>query len=433
MLAMEKRCLIEVLGVKYRRSNKKVKGEVLNELCERLSVCRKHAIRLLSPKPPGRPLKPFKRGRPSKYRDAEFIAALRIVWKVMRYACGRVIKEAIVEWLPFIEEERGYFSTKIRELLLSISASTIDRILEPYKVTKGKCFTRSTGFRDEIPIQENIWDIKIPGFMESDTVAHCGGSMHGEFVNTLTMVDIATLWTEVRAVFGRGSNATFDALKDIEATLPIPILGYDADNGGEVLNNHILSYFRDERIEQNRPPVQVTRSREYRKNDNAHVEQRNDSVARRYLGYERLGFSELVPLINYYYAKVVCPLINHFIPSFKLKDKIRIKSRTKRIYDKPVTPYTRIVASEFVHPELKEKLIAEHKLLNPVALVRQEQVLRKLIDTALKSLAKGEKMPAHPQYKLSIDCLNPVQNSVQKFRVSLPLVLHPYVHPHNFG
>jgi hypothetical protein len=300
---LEKRCIITVLKERYRRVGRREKGEILTELCNRLSVGRKHAIRLLSPNPP----------------------------------------EAMPEWLPYIEEERGAFPCQVRERLLLVSATTIDRILKPFKAKKGRSFTRSTGFRDEIPIQESVWNIQLPGFVESDSVAHCGGSLHGEFINTITLVDIATLWTEARGIFGRGSNAAFEALKDIEANLPFPILGYDADNGGEVLNRHVLSYFRDERIQLGRHPVQVTRSREYHKNDNAHVEQRNDSIARRYLGYDRLSFRQLVPLINYYYAKIVCSLHNQFVPSFKLQDKIRIKSRTRRIYNKPTTPYSRLM------------------------------------------------------------------------------------------
>jgi hypothetical protein len=307
----------------------------------------------------------------------------------MRYPCGRILKEGLPEWINFIELEYGVFNDEIKKKLLKISSATIDRQLKVYKQEKGKSLTRSTGFRDEIPIQGSVWDIKVPGFVESDTVAHCGGSLAGEFVNTLTIVDIATIWTEVRAIFGRGSNAAFDALKDIEASLPFPILGYDADNGGEVLNWGILRYFRDERIEQGRPPVQVTRSRAYKKNDNAHVEQRNDSIARRYLGYERIDFVQVLPLINYYYSQIVCPLQNHFLPTFKLKDKVRVKSRTKRIYDNPITPYLRIMNSPDVAQELKDKLQKQHQLLNPVALNKLEYVIRKQIDSALKNLRSG--------------------------------------------
>lgn len=392
MDAAEKHYFISILRNRYRKSEKKKKGEILDEVCESLSLSRKHAMRLMRSFEPGRPRKPFKRGRPSKYQNPEFISALRIVWKSTRYMCSRLLKEAIPSWLPYIEDDRGVFKGEIREKLLSISPPTIDRILKPYKGTKGKSFTRATGFRDEIPIQENIWDVGVPGFVESDTVAHCGGSMHGEFVNTLTIVDIASIWTEALGAFGRGSNAVFEALKQIEGSLPFPILGYDADNGGEVLNKHIVSYFQDERVEQGRPPVQVTRSRPYKKNDNAHVEQRNDSIARRYLGYERIDFKQVLPLINCYYSQIVCPMQNHFFPTFKLKDKLIVKSRTRRIYGKPVTPYERIMTSDDVPDEYKAALSEWHLQLNPVTLVHLEFQVRKQIDFAIKQLKAGNKL-----------------------------------------
>jgi len=264
MNGVEKRCLVEVLKSRYRRARKKQKGEVITELSDRLGIGRKQSQRLLSSiQEAGRPRNPLKRGRRSKYRDAEFISALKLVWRTTKYMCARHLHAAMPEWLPALEAERGGFSKSVHERLLSISAATIDRILQPYKVTKGKSLTRSGGFRDEIPIQESCWDIRIPGYLEADTVAHCGGSMLGEFVNTLTMVDIATIWTEARAVFGRGSTPIVHAIEDIEKALPFAIIGYDCDNGTEVLNQHVLRYFRDERIERGKPIVQVTRSREY--------------------------------------------------------------------------------------------------------------------------------------------------------------------------
>ena len=226
--------------------------------------------------------------------------------------------------------------------------------------------------------------------MEADTAVMCGGSVMGEFVNTLTMVDIATLWTETRAVFGRGSNATFDAIRDVEHSLPFHILGYDADNGGEVLNRHLYDYFHTERLCKGLPPVHVTRAREYRKNDNAHVEQRNDTLVRKFLGYERLDFRELIPLLNYYYASVVCPLVNHFMPSFKLADKIRVKSRTRRVYAAPITPYERLMRSAHLSDTQKLRLKLEHESLNPVRLSKQEFRTRKLIDDCVRALKAGQ-------------------------------------------
>ena len=172
----------------------------------------------------------------------------------------------------------------------------------------------------------------------------------------------------------------------MQSELPFEILGYDNDNGGEVLNKQIVSYFTEERLQQGRDPVQVTRSRAYKKNDNAHVEQRNDSIARRYLGYERFDCKDITELINFYYQQIVCPLHNHFFPTFKLSQKIRVKSRTRRVYAKPLTPYTRIINSEYVSEEYKRKLRFWHNELNPLALLDAEKKLRKQIDTAAKKL-----------------------------------------------
>lgn len=397
----EKRCIIGILRDRYRSSGKKRKGEIISELCKRLLIGRKHSIRLLNNAVVGRPRNAAKRGRPGKYQNKPFKDSLRKVWKIVRYPCGRALKEAIPLWLPAIEGEYGEFPEQIRALLLEISSPTIDCILQPFKVERGVSFTRNGGFRDEIEIQGNIWNVTVPGYMETDTAVMCGGSLLGEFVNTLTMVDIATLWTETRAMFGRGSNAAFDVIRDIEHTLPFSLLGYDADNGGEVLNRHLYAYFYTDRIHKGLPPIEVTRSRPYHKNDNAHVEQRNDTMVRKYLGYERLAFKELVPLLNHYYAKVVCPLVNHFMPSFKLSDKIKVKSRIKRVYKPPITPYQRLMQSPHLSDTQKLRLHIEHNALNPVLLSKQEYRLRKLIDDSIRALKLGKTMPLHhPTYKL---------------------------------
>lgn len=391
MKGLEKDCIVEVFRLKYRLGRKLIKGEILSEVMHRLKLGRRQARRLLcAERSVGRPKRKERRGRPSKYGDAEFRAALRIVWTLSGFMCSRMLRAAIPHWLPVIELERGRFAEGVRTRLLSISAPTIDRILKPHRALRGKSLTRPGGFRDQIPIQGPVWDIREPGFLEADTTAHCGGSMLGEFLNCLTLVDIASIWTETRAVFGRGSTPIVGKIEDIEQQLPFAIKGYDADNGTEVLNQHVLRYFRDERIARGRTPVQVTRSRAYSKNDNAHVEQRNDAVARKWLGYERIDFAELVPLVNHYFRNIVCPLLNHFYPTFKLQDKIRVKSRTRRVYADPQTPYSRIMDSPFVDDERKNKLRLLHESLNPLKLMREEKRVRKNIDIALKSLRRGD-------------------------------------------
>lgn len=418
MNKIEKGCLIEYLRSKYRRTSKKGKGLIIDELCERLKVHRKHGIRLLSAKCVGRPKKSGKVGRPSKYQDPEFIEALKGVWKLTKRICGRRLKSAIPDWVPAIERMEGAYHDEVRAKLLKISAPTIDRILKGYKIKYGLSATVNGGFRDQIPIQGNIWDVEIPGYTEVDTVAHCGGSLNGEFVNSVTMVDIATLWTEVRAVFGKGSNAVFDAIRDTEDNLPFELLGYDADNGGEVLNKQLYSYFVTERIQKGINPVAMTRSRAYKKNDNAHVEQRNDSLPRKYLGYNRIDYNDVVPLINHYYANLVCPFINHFLPSFKLSGKIRIQSRTRRVYNDPVTPYQRIIKSDYVSKERKLLLEKIHNSLNPVLLSKEIDVCRDLIDRSIHRIKDGAGLARNtPVYRLSNPLLNYSQNVVSLCQV----------------
>lgn len=385
MSNVELNCAIEVLRYRYRWWSKKKKGEVLDELQERFLVDRKYLVRLLARRKGGRPKTSSKVGRPSKYGDHAFGVALRKMWKVTKYMCGKYLKSAMPEWLPAYENEYGAFSADIHERLLTISASTIDRHLRPLKAEHGLTLTRPGGvLRSEIPVQGNIWNVEEPGFLECDTAAHCGSSMLGEFVSSLTTVDIASTWTELRAVWGRGSSNVLEALKDIEATLPFPILGYDPDNGSEVLCWHIIKYFTERDV-----PVAVTRSRAYKKNDQAHVEQKNSSVVRRFLGYERLDFIELVPLVNDYYRNILCPLMNHFFPSHKLKDKRQSNGKRQRVYDPPLTPYQRLMNSSFVSKEAKVKLKAEHELLDPVQLSTQEALARKEIDKRLKLLKQA--------------------------------------------
>ena len=369
-----------MLRYRYRHFSKRKKGEVLEELERRFFVDRKYLVRLLSRQKGGRPKTPSKGGRPSKYGDAAFQSALYKIWKITRFMCGRYLKIAMPDWLPAIEEKYGAFVPDVHERLLMISAATMDRHLRPQKRLHGKCFTRpGSVIRSEIPVQGSVWDISIPGYIECDTVAHCGGSMFGDFINSVTTVDIATTWTEVRGTWGRGSSGVIEQLKSIEISLPFTVLGYDADNGGEVLNKHVIKYFHDRKI-----PAIVTRSRAYNKNDNAHVEQKNNTVARRYLGYERLDCQELLILVNQYYKDILCPLLNHFYPSNKLKDKQLVDSKRKRFYDKPMTPYARVMLSTHLSVKEKETLKAIHVSLNPVELRIQEQYLRGQIDLLMK-------------------------------------------------
>jgi len=220
--------------------------------------------------------------------------------------------------------------------------------------------------KNKIPIRTANWDIELPGYMEADTVAHCGNSLAGDFVWTLTMTDILTGWTECRATWNKGAKGVMQQIQSIEAAIPFPLRGFDCDNGSEFLNHHLLRYFTDH---PNTPGF--TRSRPYKKNDNAHVEQKNWSQVRQLFGYDRFDNPRLVELMNNLYVNEWSLLQNFFCPTLKLKEKARIGSRYRKTYHAPQTPYERVQASESVSKEEKQRLRDLAVTLNPLELKRR--------------------------------------------------------------
>ena len=226
--------------------------------------------------------------------------------------------------------------------------------------------------KNQIPIRTHFWDVSQPGFMEADTVAHCGNSLAGSFIWSLTMTDIHTTWTENRATWDKGAQGVLVQIQDIEDRLPFALQGFDCDNGSEFLNYHLMRYFTDH------PSVtSFTRSRPYKKNDNAHVEQKNWSHVRQLFGYDRFEERQILPLMNDLYANEWSLYQNHFCPSMKLREKKRINSKYYKKYDPPRTPYDRVLASDHISDEVKERLKTVHQSLNPFILKRKiEKKLR---------------------------------------------------------
>ncbi len=235
------------------------------------------------------------------YASAELLTALKRIWFASDQMCSKMLKAAIPLWLPFYETVYKALTSETQDRLLSISAATIDRVLKPVRVAygrKGLSGTRPGSLlKNQIPIRTDFWDVTQPGFIEADTVAHCGNSLAGDFVWSLTMTDILATWTENRATWNKGAEGVLDQIEDVESNLPFDMQGFDCDNGSEFLNWHLLRYFIDH------PSVtSFTRSRPYKKNDNAHVEQKNWSHVRQLFGYERFEDPSLVDLINDLYA-----------------------------------------------------------------------------------------------------------------------------------
>jgi hypothetical protein len=366
----EKKTYLETIRQRYKNASKSKKGIILSEFCETFGYNRKYAIRQLNKKPKRRKVK-ARPGRP-RYEKTKLIRALKVIWRASEQMCSKKLKAALPEWLPHYEQENEVFSDSVRGQFYSLSSATIDRWLAPYreenKSRKGLCGTKpGTLLKNQIPIKTNHWDVNCPGFLEADTVAHCGNSLAGDFVWSITYTDIFSTWTEIRATWNKGGEGVKEQTMQVEACLPFPILGFDCDNGSEFLNWHLIRYFTER---QNTKPVQFTRSRPYHKDDNAHVEQKNWTHVRQLLGYQRFDDVRLVAMMNDLYCNEWSLYQNHFSPSMKLKEKIKINSRYQKKYDLPKTPYQRLLDSEHIADEIKARLKAKHALLNPFALKR---------------------------------------------------------------
>jgi len=365
---------------RYHKAIKEEKHRILDEFCEVCNYNRKYAIRILNRKEKQISQRTKKRGPKQKYNSPEIIKFLKLLWTSSNLICSKRLKGIIKYWLPWYEKENGKLSKETIALLRSISPATIDRLLSKFRShynKRGLCTTKPGGIlRDLVPIKTDQWNENRPGFVEVDTVAHCGGNVSGSYIFTLNMVDIATGWTSQRAVWGKGEEGIFKAIRDKELNLPFPILGFDCDNGNELLNWRLLKYFK------NRPrPVSYTRSRAYRKNDNSHIEEKNWTIVRQYIGYDRLDKIEMLDTLDTLYKNELNYFLNFFIPSFKLLKKQRIGSKIKKIHQEPKTPYEKLWESEYTDEKTKMKLYKISKLLNPFELQR---IIKQKINTVLK-------------------------------------------------
>jgi hypothetical protein len=368
----------ETIFLRYKKATRKVKSRILDEFCATCGYHRKHAIRVLKKFKRFTKPKPKKRGRRAVYRAEDIIRPLKRIWLAANLPCSKRLKAIISLWLPGYADTFGPPPLETIKALKKISSSTIDRILRPVRAhyTKhGRSTTKpGTLLRKHIPIRVNQWDESRPGYLEADTVAHCGESMAGLFAFTVDLVDIATGWTEQRAVWGKGETGVFEQIRDVEKKLPFAILGFDCDNGSEFLNYHLYKYFT-----KRNKPVAFTRSRAYHKDDNAHIEQKNWTHVRQWIGYDRLDHPGVVNVLNSLYTTEWGLFHNFFCPSVKLISKERKGSKTIKRHDSPKTPYQRIMASSFIELSVKEELSRQLENLNPF-------MLRKAIEIKLKKV-----------------------------------------------
>lgn len=363
MTKKDKHAVIRAFSKPYNHAKKKEKSELLNRLMKTTGYSRKHLMEIL-PSPP-KVRKRKKRIQSSRYTN--IIKPLRILWAISNYACGKRLHPLLPSLIAALRRHKELIvSPEERGLLLQISSATIDRLLthDRQRITiKGRSRTKPGSLlKHQIPIKTWAdWDNAKPGFVEIDSVHHCGNSLYGEYIYTLDLVDVATGWNECCAHLGRGEYRTLEALKTIKGRLPFPLLGIDFDSGGEFVNYHLIKY-----CDQNY--ITYTRAREAIKNDQAYIEQQNYSIVRRFVGYQRLDTPEQAEMLNNLYL-LLSDYQNFFQPVMRMKTKVRDGAKVTRKYDKALTAYQRVLKRKDIPKETKQKLRERYKKLNPKKLL----------------------------------------------------------------
>lgn len=378
-----------IMAKRYKRVKKRnQKNLILNEYCRITGYHRKYAIRKLNKFKFFTKPKHKRPGKLSKYNTPEILLPLKTIWVNAHLPCSKNLKAIIPIWLPHYAETYEPLDLKVIKALKHISPATIDRILKPikpkYKKRGLSCTKPGSLLRKQIPIKTDQWDEFNPGCIEADTVHHCGETTAGQYALTVNYTDIATQWTEQRAVWGKGETGVFLQTQNVENSLPFDIRGFDSDCGGEFINNHLHKYF----TQRTKNPVQFTRSRAYHSNDNSHVEQKNWTHVRQWIGYDRFDNPDVVDLLNDLYKNEWRLYHNFFIPSVKLIEKKRIGSKTIKRYDKPKTPFQRILEadSKYVSNAKKRELQKLFESLNPFDL---RNAMEKKIAKILKLASAG--------------------------------------------
>jgi hypothetical protein len=373
--------VLEKMCRRYRNGGAEHRKKLIDGVVELFKYHRKSAIRRLSSGPARPAAAGVRTGRPRKYDAGLLLPVLKSIWLTGQQPCGKRLASMMPEWVPAYEAYHRSVSSGVRDQLLEASAATLDRLLRPCRMERGRGRSGTkpgTLLRQSIPIRGGSWQENEPGWTEADTVSLCGGRVEGENVWIVDNTDICTTWVEMRGIYGRGQHATVEQLREIEQAQPFVWLGLDSDNGGEFINRHVLKWCQTGRAQ----PIFYTRSRPYRSNDNAHVEQKNWTHVRHWFGYERHDNPEVVALINDLARGALGQFVNLFSPSMKLDRKeIQESGRERRFYGPPTTPFARVIAHPDILPEKKTQLRELKAKLNPFALeAKIQKQLRKIAE-----------------------------------------------------
>lgn len=425
----ERKSVVQVLAKGYRKVSKKGRGRILDELVALTGYNRWYAVGLL--RGHGKAANIGRRvrlvadlGRSTQQRrpriyDGVVLEGLKKIWAILDFICGKRLAAIIPEVVLVLEHHREIaLDAATRQKLFSISPATIDRMLAPERrkfALRGRSGTKpGTLLKHQIPIRTFAeWNEAQPGFVEIDLVGHEGGDASGDFCQTLDVTDVASAWTENAAVINKAQVWVFEALKDIRARLPFPLLGIDSDNGSEFINNHLLRYCQQEKIT-------FTRGRAGKKNDGCFVEQKNYSVVRRAVGYARYDSAAQQRLLNTLYAHLRL-YTNYFQPVMKLVSKERIGAKVKKTYDTAQTPFRRLLAAPSITQQMRQRLQAEYATLNPAQLKREITRLQNLLRKTLAARQSSKPSAAG----------NPLKNEVRLSTYAISAMSYPSREPKN--
>ncbi len=380
MTTMSRKELISATKGRYLKSGKKAKGKILDELCASAGYARKYAIAILAAGYNNdRAATMGRKAREPKY-GSDVMLAVEKIWELLDFPCGVRLKPSLPElYDTLVRHQEISLNEKIKIKLAEISPKTIDRRLKKERERRHLNRQRGTTrhgslLKSSIPIRITDWDTSALGFTEIDTVAHNGGDPSGECAFTLDVTEISSGWTEQYAVLGKGEAGVLKGLKNIRQSLPFKLKGIDGDNGGEIINYHMLRYCAKEKLV-------YTRSRPDRKNDNAYIEQKNDSHVRRIVGYGRYDTKQQVDQLNDLYRREYRLFTNLFRPVMKIASKEKINnSICRKTYDQARSPYQRLLRSRQMKKSNKDKLAELYLSLNPVqlkqAIDRQSAAIR---------------------------------------------------------
>lgn len=388
---------------RYQKALRGEKRDILNEFCQAIGYNRHYAASIL--RNWGRPvywrsasgeqtvvivgeqrIRKQRQPRPRIYDDT-VRGYVVCFWEVMDYPCGKRLKRCLE---PMVAKARQFkemsIPRPIEAKLRRISPPTLDRMLKTERKKYAmKCRSKTkpgTLLKKQIAIRSGVeWDEDAVGYEELDLVGHDGGNTGGDYCFTLNVTDIKSGWTDMQAIRNKAQIWVFDALQDIRKRLPFGLKGIDSDNGSEFINAHLVAYCQQE-------DIVFTRSRSYQKNDNCHVEQKNFTAVRNFVGYSRYDREEELALLNELYGNLRLYL-NFFHPQMKLVSKERTGTKVKKQYDVPQTPYQRLLDLEEVDGERKANLQNTYAQLNPFELKRTIDKLQDRLHKMIFEKHKG--------------------------------------------